>query len=71
MDQLEKIIRGLQIFDRLMPKGANKPYRSVAAEHDVLYSGPNPDDVSEADKAELEELGWHVDEALECFYHFS
>lgn len=38
----------------------------VAAEHDEMWAGPDPDDVSPEHLAELEELGWHPDD---CTFH--
>lgn len=43
----------------------------VSAEHDEVFAGPNPDVVSDADKAELERYGWSVDEDVECFRHLT
>lgn len=30
----------------------------AAAEHDEIWAGPSPEDVSDEDKKRLEELGW-------------
>jgi hypothetical protein len=59
----EELIRALQIF---------KEYDSdefMSAEHDIVYAGPDPADVSPEHLAELEELGWHRGEES-SFYHF-
>lgn len=42
----------------------------VAAEHDVIYAGREPEKYSDADKARLEELHWRYDDSLECYYHY-
>ena len=39
----------------------------IAAEEDVLYSGPNPDIVSKEDIETLEKLGWKPLDKLACF----
>ena len=43
----------------------------IAAEHDIIYAGPAPNDVSEDDKLKLAELGWHVEEEFDCFFYFT
>lgn len=42
----------------------------IAAEHDIIYAGPDIDKVSEADKNRLIELGWRIDEDTESFARF-
>jgi len=38
------------------------------AEHDIIYAGPNPEEVSKEDIKRLEQLGWDVSpDDLECF----
>jgi hypothetical protein len=37
--------------------------------HDEIWSGPNPEIVSDEDKKRLEELGWMVED--ECFRVFT
>jgi len=46
-------------------------YAQISAEHDVIYAGPDPEDVSEEDRKRLSELGWYVDEHLDSFYRFT
>ncbi len=60
-------IEAFTIFDKYEPEAIYV----VQPDHDIVYSGPNPDKVSEEDKARLEELGWLVDEDLECFSKFT
>jgi len=56
-------INALNIF-------AKYPHREhLSAEHDIIYAGPSPDEVTSEDKATLEELGWHESDA-DCFYKF-
>lgn len=63
---MEDLIKALQIF----LKYANPSYPTTC-EHDVLrIVGITPEDVSEEDKATLNELGFLVDECEECFYSF-
>jgi hypothetical protein len=40
------------------------------AEHDIIYSGPDPAVLSDEDAARLEQLRWEADHDLECFYYF-
>ena len=67
MSDFDKIIAGLNIFRRFLKE--NELY--VAAEHDVIYAGPNPDVVPDDVKAELESLRWHPNEEFECFQLFT
>lgn len=41
----------------------------VAAEHDIIYAGPEVE-VSPEDKARLEELGWFYDKSLPCWCQY-
>lgn len=43
---------------------------NMSAEHDIIYIGPDPDEVSEEDTRRLEELGFLADENSECFSRF-
>lgn len=43
----------------------------VAAEHDEVFAGPDPDVVSSEDVARLEALGWRADAKLGCFGKFT
>lgn len=40
----------------------------AGAEHDCIYAGLNPDEVTEADIKALDDLGWIVDEDNDGFY---
>jgi hypothetical protein len=65
MSTYDQIIEGLTIFKKYKDNNAG----SFAAEHDEIFAGPSPEDVSEADKKKLEELGWHESD-YECFSKF-
>lgn len=43
---------------------------NYSAEHDIIYAGPSPANVSEQDKEILETFGWYVDDSYDCFYHY-
>ena len=65
---MSDLIKALQIFLKY-----GDPRWPTHCEHDELWIvGIDPDDVSEEDKAELNELGFFVSEECECFksYHF-
>jgi hypothetical protein len=62
----ESWIEAFQIFAKYVPEDE---YFEVAAEHDEIYAGPNPEKVTPEDKARLEELGWH-DFEDGCFKKF-
>lgn len=47
---------------------SSKGYDHVAGEHDELWAGPNPKDVSKEDAKRLEELGWTPHEDNECWH---
>lgn len=48
-------VEAFQIFAKYIPEGE---WLDVAAEHDEIFAGPNPEVVTPEDKARLEELGW-------------
>lgn len=54
----DRIIGGLEIL-----KHYGKDARYVAAEHDELFAGPHPSEVSEAHLKALDALGWTPSEA--------
>lgn len=54
----------------IMAKYATNDYASVAVEHDIIYAGHDVESVTREDLERLEELGWTIDDDLECFYHF-
>lgn len=59
-----KYIEAFQIFEKY------DHYKSVAAGHDAIYAGPDPEEVSNQDMNELIELGWLPDNEDGCFYIF-
>ena len=59
---MEDFIKAIKIFQKYMEHDEKWPFH---CEHDVLYvCCVDPERVSEADIAELDELGFHVD--TEC-----
>lgn len=44
-------------------------HAEVSAEHDIIYAGSN--DINPNDIERLESLGWHYDDHLESFYHYT
>lgn len=42
---------------------------TVSFLHEVIYAGPNPENVSEDDLKMLYILGWYPDYQYDCFYH--
>ena len=66
MANVEVVIEGLQILAKY------KPGEQCAAEHDVIY-GPCDSDVeiSDADKARLEELGWFICSECDSWARFT
>lgn len=65
---MSNLIAALQIFLKY-----GDPNYPTHCEHDELWiCGIDPADVSEADKAELDELGFFVDESDDSFksFHF-
>lgn len=59
----DDLIKAFEIFKKYPHSGY------VSAEHDEVYSGPDPAVVSDEDKAALEELGWN-DYGDGCFHSF-
>lgn len=49
----EKFLHGLLICSQY------QEFDCVCAEHDIIYAGPDPEDMSEHDRAIMLELGWH------------
>ena len=67
---MEDLIKALQIFLKY-----DNPSWPTHCEHDVMYIvGIEPDDVSDEDKAKLDELGFHVSDEgwgeVFCSYKF-
>mgnify|MGYP001589923568 CR=1 FL=1 len=54
MADLKEVLDGLQI---LYAEGAN----SICAEHDVIYAGPDNQEISEPNRKALESLHWFWD----------
>lgn len=66
MTYYQEIIRALEIFS----KYSDVSEEFISAEHDEIYSGPDPEIVSAEDLAELKELGWNPSEFSGSFYKF-
>jgi len=65
---MENLIKALQIFLKY-----GNPAYPTHCEHDVMYiCGIEPEDVSDEDKAELERLGFGIENECgeEMFYSF-
>jgi hypothetical protein len=56
--ELEKVLRGLEIFHRYEEK-------DIAWKDDELFAGG---EVSDEDKETLQALGWHWDDEYDCWY---
>lgn len=41
----------------------------ISADHDCIYAG-DPEHTSVEDTLRLEQLHWHIDVDMNCFYHF-
>lgn len=60
---MEDLIKALQIFLKY-----GNPYSPTHCEHDVLTVAIDPEDVSDEDKARLDELGFFVsDDSFQSF----
>ena len=57
-----QVLDGLAI---LMKYGEN-----ICAEHDIIYAGGEASAVSKEDAAELDALGWHIDESNDGYARF-
>lgn len=64
MNEYQRMARAMEIFNKYDKEGI-----TIQAEHDEIYAGPHPDFVSEADKAELDTLGWHPDHNYGLTFH--
>lgn len=63
---MEALIEALKIFLKY-----GNPSKPTHCEHDVLYiCGISPDDVTDSDKAKLNDLGFFIDEEEDCFKSF-
>jgi hypothetical protein len=65
MSAYDKITRAFAVF----AKYDHTP--GVAAEHDLIYAGPDPDEMSPDDVATVEALGWHREGEYECWGLFT
>jgi len=59
---LEDLIEALQIL-----KKYGNPKYPTHCEHDIMHICIDPEQVSDEDKAKLDELGFFEDEELNCF----
>lgn len=55
----------------IFSKYTKDQYAHIAAEHDNLYCGCNPDLVSQEDIDRLEVLGFHVYHDADCFVRYT
>ncbi len=60
MSVYENFRAGLAIFERY------EHYPRMTARHDEIYAGPDPESVSDEDRATLESLGWFESDE-DCF----
>jgi hypothetical protein len=58
------IIKGLTIIQKANP---SHDY-FVNAEHDIIYAGDTDCEMSDADRNELDELGWEIDDDIDRWY---
>ena len=65
---MKDLIKALEIF----LKYSKGDYAPLHCEHDILYvcDGIDPDSVSEEDKKELDELGFHKEEGGFVSYRY-
>lgn len=54
---IRNVAEGLMILAKYDPES-----HDIAAEHDIIYAGPDPKRVTPEDAARLKELGWHIEE---------
>jgi hypothetical protein len=54
------------IFARYQPPDR---WCDVVAEHDALYAGPTPDEMTPEDRERLERLGWRTDPNVDGWKH--
>lgn len=62
MNAYERMIRAFEIFNSYPGDHS----ANLAAEHDEMWAGPAPEDVSVDHFKELMTLGWHADDG--CFH---
>lgn len=63
---MSKLIQALQIF----LKYGDPIYPTYCSHDELTICGINPSDVSDEDKAILDDLGFFVDESDDCFKSF-
>ena len=69
-DPKYKTWAGLAEAFKIFSKYGEGEYKT-SAEHDAIYSGPDPKEVSEEDKKRLKQLGWHESEEFDSFLYFT
>jgi len=70
MASMLEVAEGLQILSKYCDAD---DCGHIAAEHDILYAGPDdfdPGVMSEEDRARMKELGWHMDDEFDCWARF-
>lgn len=65
----DNFIKGLTILRRYHTK--LDIHESFSAEHDIIYIGPDPENVSEKDRKTLDELGFHECSDVDAFGWFT
>lgn len=60
----QDVIDGLTIINKYWPG------QTLAAEHDILYAG-GPGQVTDEEKAALEQAGWHYVSEFECWGRYT
>lgn len=67
MATINEVLKGLQIiakYEKEDPCG-------VSAEHDIIYAGWTVSDkLSQEDRDQLEQLGWHWDSSIDSWARF-
>lgn len=66
MGYYDNFIKGLRIFQKYDPKNSTSHETFTFGSH-KLFVGPDPADMTEKDKQRLKELGFHEEEAFECW----
>ena len=69
LSKWSEMAEAFNIFAKYSNKDSS--YDDTYAEHDVIYAGPKPEEVSEEDKKRLDELGWHPSEGYPCWLKFT
>lgn len=65
MTTYEELIEAFQIFNRYPDS------QDISAQHDIIYAGPDSQNMLPADVARLIELGWHVDNMYDSFAYYT